>query len=220
MRPLDQRRLVVFDFDGTLADTKAGIISTATTVLTQWGLAPDELTNIADIIGPPFPQAYEQVFGLSHDDAVEVTRRYRDIYYGLGVEGWPAFAGVPELLADLHGAGRRLAIASSKKTDLVRRGLADNGILGLFDLVCAKGSDEETTKADAIAGALEAFGVTVDDAVMVGDRYHDVEAALACDVPCVGVLYGDTGSEEELVGAGAVAIAHTVAELHEILLGR
>lgn len=215
-----ERHVVVFDYDGTLADTKAGIIATATTVLTRWGLSEEDLANVGDIIGPPFPEAYELVFGLSHEDAVEVTRQYREIYHKRDVEAWPAFPGVAELLRELRAAGKVLAVASSKTADLVRRGLADNEIAGLFDVVCAKERDGESTKADAIGAALATVNATPDDAVMVGDRFHDVEAAKACGVPCVGVLYGKTADRVELEDAGAVAVTETVDELRELLLGQ
>ena len=218
-RPLSERAVVVFDFDGTLADTKAGIISTATTVLSQWGVPAADLARVGDIIGPPFPQAFEQVFGLSHDAAVEVTRRYRDIYMHLGIEAWPAFPGVADLLRDLRAAGRRLAVASSKRTNLVRRGLDDNQIASLFDIVCAKGSDDESTKTDAIVRSMRELGAGPADTVMVGDRFHDVEAAAACGVSCIGVLYGQTADRAELEDAGAVAVAQTVDELRALLLG-
>lgn len=216
---LTRRSVVIFDYDGTIADTKGHIISTALTVLREWGVPEEELWRVDQLIGPPFPQAYEQVFGLSHEDAVEVTRRYREIYTTYGGEAWPAFDGIAELLADLRAADRRLAVASSKMTRLVERGLSDNGLLDLFDLVRAKEDDEETTKADAIRMVLAHFGAEPTDAVMVGDRHHDVEAALACDVPCVGVLYGETAEPGELQEAGAVVVAQTVDELHVALLG-
>lgn len=218
---LVQRNVVVFDFDGTIADTSDSIIATATTVLTGWGLRPDELSRdrVSQIIGPPFPQAYEQVFGLSHDDAVEVTRRYRSIYTQLGVEAWPAFPGIVELLEQLRDAGRKLAVASSKSASLVMRGLVDNGIDGLFDTVCAKDSDDRATKVDSILLALDKLGARAQDAVMVGDRFHDVEAASACGMPCVGVLYGHTAERSELEGAGAAVVADTVDDLRRYLLG-
>lgn len=214
---LSQRDVVVFDFDGTIADTKAGIIATATTVLRAWGVPEADLSRVGDLIGPPFPQAFEQVFGLSPADALEVTHRYRDIYNHLGIGGWPAFEGVASLLRDLRGAGRRLAVASSKRTYLVNQGLEDNGIRELFDVVCAKEHDSVATKEDSIRLVLADLGATPDDAVMVGDRHHDVDAAKACGIPCIGVLYGDTADRAELEDAGAVAIAETVDELRTIL---
>lgn len=218
---LAERSVVVFDFDGTIADTSASIISTATTVLTDWGFSPAELSRdrVGQIIGPPFPQAYEQVFGLSHADAVEVTKRYRSIYTHLGVEAWPVFPGIVELLEQLREAGRKLAVASSKSAALVVRGLVDNGIDGLFDTICAKDSDDKASKVDIIRLALDNLGAGVQDAVMVGDRFHDVDAARACGMPCVGVLYGHTAERAELEGAGAVAVADTVDDLRRYLLG-
>jgi phosphoglycolate phosphatase len=216
---LVSRKAIIFDFDGTIADTKASIISTATTVLKEWGVSDGDLARVGEIIGPPFPQAYEWVFGFSREDAIEITRQYRDIYNYLGVDAWPAFDGMRGLLEELRQARRLLAVASSKRTYLVRKGLEDNGIMYLFDTVRAKDADLESTKADAIRLALGDLGVTADEAVMVGDRFHDVEAATECGMACVGVLYGQTADRKELEEAGAAAIAETVAELRGVLLG-
>lgn len=215
---LNERSVIIFDYDGTIADTKAGIVATATTVLREWGLGPKELSRVGELIGPPFPQAFELVYGLSHEDAVEVTRRYRAIYTNLGVEAWPAFPGMRELLEELRAEDKRLAIASSKKASLIDRGLADNGLLGLFEFVGAQNGDNGYGKAEAIREALALTGVEPADAVMVGDRYHDVEAASLCGIDCIGVRYGGTDQPGELESAGAIAIAQTVEELRALLV--
>ena len=213
------RTLVVFDFDGTLADTIEGICSTARRVLLAHGISEEGLGDVRRIVGPPFPQAFSLVYGLSEDEAAEVTREYREIYHDLGLEGWPLYPGMRELLEDLRASGRRLAVASSKLEGLVRRAVADNGVDGLFDVCLGKTSDDEVTKAATIARAVSSLGLTADDAVMVGDRHHDVDAATACGVPCVGVTYGGTAAPGELEDAGACAVAHTVDELRQVLLG-
>lgn len=215
---LSERTAIIFDFDGTLADTKAGILSTATTVLTDWGVPEADLARVEGIIGPPFPNAFELVFGLSHEDAVEVTRRYRAIYGSLGIEAWPAFPGVHELLDDLAHAGRKLAVASSKRSVYVQKALEDNELAHCFAAVRANDDDTHATKVDAILACLADLGARPEDAVMVGDRHHDVDAARACGIPCVGVLYGNTAERAELEDAGAAAIATTVDELHAVLL--
>ena len=64
------RRCVVFDYDGTIADTKPAIVDTATKVLLDWGIPQNEVAQkVGDLIGPPFPQAFSMVFGVSADDA-------------------------------------------------------------------------------------------------------------------------------------------------------
>ncbi|QOY60038.1 HAD family hydrolase [Thermophilibacter immobilis] len=211
--------LVIFDFDGTLANTMDGITRVAREALLDHGLGEGDLGDLRRLVGPPFPQAFSMVYGLSASEAVEVTAAYRRIYATLGIDGWPAFEGVPELLRELRRAGKRCAVASSKRAPLVTQAVADNDLDGLFDLVLGKLSDEESTKAATIAQVLDELGADASDAVMVGDRRFDVEAASACEVPCVGAHYGRTCPLSELVDAGACSIAETVGELGRILLG-
>ena len=213
------RRLVVFDFDGTLADTVAGICATARTVLRAHGVPERELERVRQIIGPPFPQAFSLVFGLSEDEAAQVTAEYRAIYQDLGLKGWPLYPGMRELLEDLRASGRRLAVASSKREPLVIRAVADNGVSDLFDLVLGKTSDEQTSKAQTIARVVSELGLRACDAVMVGDRHHDVDAAAEVGVACVGVTYGGTAAPGELEEAGVCAVAASVDELRRVLLG-
>lgn len=218
---VSDRRCVVFDFDGTIADTKPSIVRTATKVLLDWGIPQDEVAEkVGDLIGPPFPQAFSMVFGVSEDDAAEITRRYREIYFGIGADAWPFFPGIATVVQNLRQAGRKACIASSKLHILIVRGVEDNTARDLFDTLvgCQKGVVD--TKEQAIRAAIAATGCSPDEAVMVGDRFHDVQGAAAVGIPCVGVLFGDTGTREELVDAGAVAVVDTTAELETVLLGR
>lgn len=213
------RGLVLFDFDGTLANTVPAITSTARTVLLHHGRTDADLGDLRRLVGPPFPQAYSLVYGFSEEEAAQITQEYREIYHGLGPAGWPLFDGVRELLRDLRAAGRRLAVASSKRTEMVGGALADNGVEDLFDVALGKPSDENVRKADTIRRALAELGASPDEAVMVGDRHHDVEAALACGIPCVGVSYGGTGDLAEFSEAGACSVADSIDELRRLLLG-
>ena len=213
------RALVLFDFDGTLADTVDGICATARTVLRAHGVSEGELARVPQIIGPPFPQAFSLVFGLSEEEAAQVTAEYRAIYQDLGIKGWPLYPGMRALLEELRAAGRRLAVAPSKREALVIKAVADNGVSDLFDIVLGKKSDDQVSKAQTIVRAIDGLGLAPSDAVMVGDRHHDVEAAAACGVPCVGVTYGGTAEPGELEAAGACAVAASVDELRRVLLG-
>lgn len=214
---LAKRELVMFDFDGTLANTKPWIVQTATKVLLDFGLAPDELGDVGRLVGPPFPEAFSMVYGLSVADAREVTRRYREIYADLGAKAWPLFPGVRELLEGLHRQGRKVSAASSKRQSVLERSLRDNQVLELFDLVAGKPTDDPVTKAQTIAWSLKQMGVGASDAVMVGDRHFDIDGAVACGVAGVGVDYGNTGDRDELEQAGAVAVANSVDELARLL---
>jgi phosphoglycolate phosphatase len=220
-RPLCERRCVLFDFDGTIADTMPTIVATARETLLDFGLAEERLGDLRRLVGPPFPHAFSLIYGLSEEDAREVTARYRARYDKQGPCAWPAFPGIGALLAKLKAAGRRVGVVSSKREDLVRRGVADNGFAELFDVVRGRKSDVagSETKAEAIVRCAQELGFSRDDVVMVGDRHYDVEAAHEAGVPCVGVYFGNTAPEGELEEAGAAAVAHTVDELRALLLG-
>lgn len=216
---MTDRRVIVFDWDGTLADTMPGITSIAREVLLAWGMPEDGLGDLSRLVGPPFPQAYSTVYGLSDEDAAEVTRCYRIRYEQGGVREWPVFPGIPALLGDLHHAGKLVSIASSKRHKLVMRQARDNGILDALDAIVGKTDDDGATKEGAIVQAIGRLGARIADAVMVGDRDLDVWAAANVGIPCVGVLWGKTGTRAELEEAGAVAIAETLDDLRRILIG-
>ena len=124
------------------------------------------------------------------------------------------------MAGELRASGRLLAVASSKRSALLHRALSDEGLLGCFDVVRGKQSDAQQGKAATLAAVLEELGAAADDAIMVGDRHFDVDAALACGVPCVGVTYGGTAPFGELNQAGACTVVGSVEELGRVLLGR
>ncbi|MDO4797003.1 MAG: HAD hydrolase-like protein [Coriobacteriales bacterium] len=220
MCDIHERRVVLFDFDGTLANTKDAIIQTATRALLRHGIARDELGDVSRLIGPPFPQAFSQVYGLSAEEADAVTSDYRSMYATLGLEAWPLFDGIAQLLQDLRSQGKTVCVATSKLQSVLDRALADEGIRDVLHLAQGKPSDKPFTKEQTIALVLAHAGATADEAVMVGDRHHDVEGAAACGVPCVGVTYGGTGDYAELSAAGACRVVDTVGQLAEVLLGK
>lgn len=219
VRGLAEKPVVLFDFDGALADTKPCIVRTATQVLREWGLTDEEIGDAGRLVGPPFPLAYSLVYGLSEEDAAEVTRRYREIYAGLGPERNPLFDGVRELLTELKTRGKRLAIVSSKMERFVRMALQQTGIEDLFEEVVTQTGVKDPGKAGLIAEALRRLDAKPEDAVMLGDRHYDIEGAVATGVDSIGVYLGDTAPAGELENAGATAIAMSVSQMGRYLLG-
>lgn len=217
--PLSERPCVLFDFDGTLADTKPAIVDTARRVLREWGMTDDEIADPGRLVGPPFPAAFSIVYGMSDEDAAEVTRRYRAIYAKLGLETHMLFDGMAELLQSLKAAGRRLAITTSKREETAHTMLADNGVEQLFDVIVGQTDPTRADKTTLLGDTLAALGCSADEAVMVGDRFYDVEGAAANGVPCVGVYLGGTAPKGELEAAGAAACVHSVEGLGKVLLG-
>ena len=128
-------------------------------------------------------------------------------------------SGVPEMLAALTAAGKRLVLATSKPEVFARRILEHFSLASYFTYIAGANMDEtRTRKADVVAYALESAGVAdASRAVMVGDREYDVLGAREAGLSTVGVLYG-YGSRAELEQAGAIAIASSVEQLQAVLL--
>lgn len=217
---LSGRRLVVFDFDGTLSDTRPYIIKTAIKVLRDHGIPEDQLdpANVGRIVGPAFPGAFAEVFGVSMEEAEAITADYRAIYNYLGLKAWPFFPGVRDLLSALKSQGRLLAVASAKRHGMVVQSLEDNQAQDLFDYVSGWGGGIGG-KDQIILDALATLGVKKDDCLMVGDRHHDAEAAAKADVGFVGVTYGGTSDPGEFDQAGALCVVPSVEGLARVLLG-
>ena len=109
-------------------------------------------------------------------------------------------------------------VATSKPTVFAEQILEHFGIREPFTYVCGSElNGERVKKADVIQFILDKYRIAPEDAVMVGDRHHDIEGAFACGVPSLGVLFG-YGSREELESAGAGHIVATVEEMGEYLL--
>ena len=223
------RICVIFDFDGTIADTMSRICAKAREILLEYGLTDEDIGDIRRIVGPPFPQAFSIIYGLSEEQAAEIAAKYRRSYKdGLGVEAWPCFDGIPEALIKLRSEGCELAVASSKGQYLVDQAVDDNAIRHLFTAIEGKRSDEENDKVQAIQHAIETVSrklegegqppLVLDDCVMVGDRFYDIEAADAVGIPCIGVTWGGTCEREELETAGAAIIVDTPEQLVRAIL--
>ncbi len=217
-RDVSERSVVLFDFDGTLADSMPGIIATAREVLTARGWDDERIGDLKRIVGPPFPVAWSQIYGVSAAEAEEITEAYRAIYSRRDPLSSPLYPGVPELLEALRARGKRLGICSSKRLGLVRTMLDAHGVLDAFEEVVAQQDARHADKPWLVAESLRRFGAGPDDAVMVGDRNYDVAGAAEAGVPCVGVLFG-TAEREELEQAGAACIVDSVDALRAVLLG-
>ena len=210
---------IFFDLDGTLTDPAEGITGAIMYARKKRGLDPGRKEDYYKFIGPPMPQSFVEYWSVSQAEAAAILADYREYYAPKGIFENKVYPGIPQALAALKDAGRKLYVATSKPTFMSVQIVEKFGLAGYFETV--SGSDPnraDSTKADVIRAAQDAFSIDMTRAVMVGDRSFDVLGAKECGIPCVGVAYG-YGSREELLSAGAVYVADTPADLAAYLLG-
>lgn len=189
---------VLFDLDGTLVNSAAGILGSLRVAFDEVGLEwPGFDTTV---VGPPIYKLLPEFIG---DDATAaVMAAYRRHYGTFGLNESQPFAGINELLVALHDCGIRLAVATSKAEPFATRIVEAKGWASMFTTVCGDTLvAERPTKALVIREALARLGES--DAIMVGDKYTDVTGARENSIPCIGVGWG-YGRPGELDDAMAV----------------
>ena len=209
-------RTVVFDLDGTLADSEEGILRSFRLTLVDEGLTPTD-EELRHLIGPPLEESFARL-GIAPSRLDSVVARYRAYYDRVGVDAAVPYDGVVEAVRQLRAGSVRLAVATAKRVDFARRMLARFAIADAFDVVeGVSGDDRIRTKndvVDAVRRSVGESGLTW----MVGDRRQDVEAARHASWVPVGVLWG-YGTREELVTAGAARLIETPSQLVDAVLG-
>jgi phosphoglycolate phosphatase len=213
------RRLVLFDLDGTLIDSEPGITASLAHAFEQIGAELPAREVLRSWIGPPFRQTFPSVLGDDEARIVAAIDHYRDRFEDTGWSEHAIYDGIPELIEALAANGDALAIVTTKPENQARRivehfpfGEAFARVYGPHD------RHEHRSKAEMIAQALDDFGARAEHATMIGDRHFDIEGARANAVRGIGVAWG-FGSVEELLGAGAHAIAAAPRDVNELLAG-
>lgn len=211
------KQYLLFDLDGTLTDPMVGITSSVQYALEKFGIHVRYLKELIPFIGPPLAESFQKFYGFSKEDAEKAIQYYREYYAPKGIFENEVYEGIPEMLAHLTEAGFTLLVATSKPTVFARKVLKHFGMKDYFSFVGGSELDgSRTKKAEVISYILKTCGIEAKEAIMIGDRRHDIEGGKACGLESVGVLYG-YGTEQELTEAGADHIIRTVAELEDYL---
>jgi HAD superfamily hydrolase (TIGR01509 family) len=213
-------KLIVWDFDGTLADSRPLIEAGMEHALRGLGL--QDLPGIRESwlrqIGLPVEEGLRRTFEGVAIDPAEVVKVYRTFDW-IGHEHLlHPFPGMPDLIQELHGRGVKLAIATSKRTVPLVRQLKGFGWEGCFDpLVTPDDVRIGKPHPESLEVCLKAHGLAPEEAVMVGDTPFDLEMAQRAGVPGVAVGHGFYG-QEALLACHPLAYAPDVPVLRDILL--
>jgi 2-phosphoglycolate phosphatase len=185
-------RAVLFDFDGTLADSYPAITASVNYVRAAHGLAPLAEAEVRPHVGRgPVHLLQSTVPGA---DVEADLARYRAHHPSVMVAGTHLFPGVAESLQALHRAGLRLAVCSNKPVAFTRGLLDYFGLLPVFAVVLGPEDVARPKPApDMLVAGLARLGVRADEALYVGDMEVDVATARGAGVR---VWVVPTGSDD------------------------
>lgn len=193
---LSGAKLVIFDWDGTLVDSRRVIVHTLQATLDEAGFEPLPAEECQQVIGLGLDEAIRTL--VPHAGPAD-CERLRTIYgrrfQQYGATDMPLFSGVEAGLTQLREAGRHLAVATGKSRRGLDRMLAEGGMRDTFHATrCA---DETASKPDPrmLRELLAEFGVAPHQAVFVGDTGFDMEMAARLGMPRIAATYGVHGRE-------------------------
>lgn len=215
--------LIVFDCDGTLADSQNIIAEAMRFAFRSIGFAVPDHAAVMRIVGLSLDEA---VFALAPqaDEALraEAVRAYRERYLALRLRGnvEPLFPGAASLLRKLaEREDTVLGIATGKSKRGLIAMLEQNGINGLFSTMQTADDAPSKPHPAMLMQAMNETGAAAHSTVMIGDTSHDTIMATAANVASIGVTWG-YHSAAELRRAGATRIANSFAELERLLDAR
>lgn len=184
--------LVIFDWDGTLVDSEARIVTSMQAAAEDYGWQPAlSVEAVRNIIGLALPEAIRELCPGIRPEGVEAIRHgYTRHFLEQSDLEMPLFEGVSEGLQRLKDAGCMLAVATGKSRRGLNQVLPDVGLEGFF--AHTRCADETLSKPDPLMlhELLDVTGYDVRQAVMVGDTEYDLGMAKNAGMDRIAVTYG------------------------------
>lgn len=208
--------MYVFDWDGTLMDTT--------------GLITKGYQHASVALGYPEPseELVRSTIGLNRSDSIalcccdcpkgrysEFIQAYMDWYVGQE-KSLDLVPGFRALLANMHKDGKRLAIATGKSREGLRRVFEATGIGSLFEAVQTADTNFSKPNPGMLYSIADESGLDTKDLVMVGDAVLDMQMAKNAGSDSVGMTYG-ASTKERLLETASLGVADNVQELARIL---
>lgn len=213
-------RLLIFDFDGTLADTEAVILTTLAQTLAELGLDAPPANALKKLVGLPLATIFERA-SSSQDQAliaraVQIYRARFPENCRLGVRLYP---GVKETLESLRKLGLTLAIASSRERNSLLSLTDQLGITPYFSIIAGEQDvSRHKPEPDVAVFVSGKTGIPAKDAIFIGDTVYDIGAGKAAGMKTCGVTYGNH-ARERLLESGADYVIDRFPELVPIVAG-
>jgi len=207
---------LLFDLDGTLTNPQLGITACIRHAFQQLGQPVPDAAALTDWIGPPLRESFEVALDCP-ERAVEAVGLYRDRFATVGLYENEVYPGIPEMLAELARSPHVAWVCTSKPQVFAQK------IVEHFELASLLGgiygselNGDRAQKADLIAYLLQREKIAATEAIMIGDRRHDIHGAKQNGLQAIGVTWG-FGSDTELTAAGADELCHTPQALGGVL---
>ena len=196
--PRQSLRLIIFDLDGTLVDSRRDLASAVNFALRKLARREIDLQQVTRFVGDGIQKLVERAIGEGSPDEVEKGVQYFHHYYARHlVDQTRPYSGIRETLK--HFSELSLAVLSNKRQDYVERILTELELLHFFDVVVGARPDlRKKPHPEALWKVLEQTKMQANAALIVGDSANDILAGQAAGIRTCAALYGFRGAAELL----------------------
>lgn len=211
-------KYLLFDLDGTLTDSQEGLFKSFQYALAAYGIDEQNPENLKRFIGPPAHFAFCEFYNFNEEDAICAVEVFRERFSKKGIYENKLYPDVFDMLKNLKDNGKTIALATAKPEHFAKIVIDYFDIAQFFDCVVgAAMENKDHSKVNIIKQVLDTLSVDLSEAVMIGDRKFDIEAAKICGIKTIGVEYG-YAPKNELKQCGADFLVSSVKDLEALLL--
>ncbi len=208
---------ILFDLDGTLTDSRPGIINSILYSLNRLGIKEPYPAELYSFLGPSLKESFQNRYQLPESVALLAVEYYQEYYSVKGILENEIYPGITDLLDYLTtDATRRLFVATSKPEVLAKSMIRHFKFDQYFtDAIGSNMNNTRTDKGEIIAYLLASYELDPRDTIMIGDRKHDIIGARKNGIRSIAVQYG-YGAALELTDAGPDYFAKDPAALKRL----
>ncbi|TPV59778.1 HAD-IA family hydrolase [Aestuariibacter sp. GS-14] len=214
---MKQYELIIFDWDGTLMDSAAKIVTCMQQAAAMCDIDVPSNDAVSHIIGISLKPAIKQLFSIDDEQLADrLVEAYKEVYLGADTTPCPLFNGVEDMLSDLVSNQHTLAVATGKARRGLERAWQQTGTGHFFTTSRCADEAESKPSPDMLLQLLNERGLSPSQALMIGDTTYDMQMAQVIGMDRVGVSYG-VHAQVNLEKHQPKTIVHSISELHQVL---
>lgn len=215
---MNNYKLIIFDLDGTLADTSPGILNSIRYARKMMNLPEITLEQMYSHVGPPMDESYARNFGLSGDRLRQAVEYHKEYAVKQGYKEIELYPHITDLLDKLKAQGKLTAVATLKAHQTAVKIFDTFGLSDKFDIVTGVDTKAPKTKAQLLEYCLEKSGCDKSQAVLIGDSKYDAIGAKEAGIDFIAVTYGfGFKTEDDAKEFPCCAVCEDVIQIEKFL---
>lgn len=205
---------IIFDWDGTLMDSAAKIVSCMQKAAVLSDLPVPSVSAVEHIIGISLLPAIKRLFAVDDQKAEQVSAHYKEVFVSQDQTACPLFDGAHELLKALS-SNYILGVATGKARRGLVRAFNNSASKHYFDQSICADEAESKPSSDMLNQLLARWGINADQSVMIGDTTYDMRMAENISMPRIAVSYG-VHDKQALLTHKPLMVIDKLTDLHQI----